>query len=119
MIPLRHLVMSIGLIVFLTGPTQHALSQSTARVRVSPGNDVVILDSPIQDEIQLMVVSGRSRYLAIENSSSFNVMVTMQCGMSRSVVPLPQNETLWMRVPSGAQFCVVTVTANNGPPPRP
>jgi hypothetical protein len=115
MISLRGLAVSIGLIVFLTVPKQHALSQVSARVRVTPGSDVVIVDSKMPGMFELEVVSTHSsRYLAVENLSRFNVIVTVQCGMSRSVFPLPQNNTLFIRVPCGVQFCVVTVTANNG-----
>ena len=114
MISLRYLVVSIGLISFLAGPIQQALSQSTARVRVSPGDNVVILDS-IRGEIELQVFSGRSpRDIAIQNSSSVNVMVTVPCGASRDVFPLAQGYTSFVRVPSGVRFCVVSVTANNG-----
>ena len=77
------------------------------RQRCDPGLD--------RGEIELQVFSGRSpRYIAIQNSSSVNVMVTVPCGASRDVFPLAQGYTSFVRVPSGVRFCVVSVTANNG-----
>ena len=115
MISFRDLAVSLGLIVSLTSQTGYALSQSTERVRVRPGDGVVIVDSKIPGTFELMVFSGRSpRYIAVQNSSSLNVMVTVQCGLSRFVFSLTQDRTEFIRVPSGVQFCVVTVTANNG-----